>query len=305
MNNHWTREDIPDQMGKVAIVTGANSGIGFDTAKTLADKGATVVMACRNLDKAHAAADIIRRENAAAILKIMALDLADLDSVLAFSKAFKAEHARLDLLINNAGVMIPPFTQTADGFELQFGANHLGHFALTGFLMDTILGTPGARVVNVSSGAHRMGSGTINFDNLNGELGYSPSGAYGQSKLANLLFTLELNRRFEEIGAEAIATAAHPGWTVTGLQRGILQGLSRVIGQRPPMGALHTLRAAIDSDARPNDYFGPDGFKEMRGYPVKVGRSEAANDSELAQRLWEVSEEMTGFKYTWQVAEAA
>ncbi len=172
-------------------------------------------------------------------------------------------------------------------------------------LLGTLLATPGARVVTVSSTAHRMGSGTINFDNLNAENEYSASGAYAQSKLANLLFTIELNRRFEEIGADAIAAAAHPGWTVTGLQRGILHGVSWVVGQRPPMGALPTLRAATDPAVQPNDYFGPGGFMEMRGYPEMAGRSDAARDAELAQRLWGVSEELTGTRYDWLVPVAA
>ena len=301
MKDRWTTEDIPDLTGKNVIVTGANSGIGYETAKALAKKGATVVMACRNLDKANAAAASIRKDVENPKLEIMRLDLADLNSVREFADAFKAQYVTLDLLINNAGVMIPPYTRTADGFELQFGANHLGHFALTGFLMETILATPGARVVTVSSIAHRMGTGTINFDNLNAEMDYSASGAYAQSKLANLLFTLELNRRFKEIGASAIAAAAHPGWTVTGLQRGFFHGLSWVIGQRPPMGALPTLRAAIDPDVKPNDYFGPGGWRKMRGYPEKASSSQSALDPELARSLWDVSEELTGVSYVWPV----
>lgn len=299
MRDHWTAEDIPDLTGKNAIVTGANSGIGYETAKALAKKGATVVMACRNLDKANAAAARIRQDVGNPKLEIMRLDLADLNSVREFADAFKAQYATLDLLINNAGVMIPPYTRTADGFELQFGANHLGHYALTGLLLETILATPGARVVTVSSGAHRMG--TINFDNLNAEMEYSASGAYAQSKLANLLFTLELNRRYKEIGASAIAAAAHPGWTVTGLQRGFLHGVSWFVGQRPPMGALPTLRAAIDPDVQPNDYFGPGGLMKMRGYPEKASSSQSALDPELARSLWDVSEELTGVSYVWSV----
>jgi NAD(P)-dependent dehydrogenase (short-subunit alcohol dehydrogenase family) len=193
--------------------------------------------------------------------------------------------------------MIPPFTKTKDGFELQLGANHLGHFALTGLLMDRLLATPAERIVNVSSGAHRMGSGTIDFDNLNAEKGYNPSGSYAQSKLANLLFTLELNRYFQEIGADAIATSAHPGWTVTGLQKGFMHTISRVLGQQPDMGALPTLQAAVDSNALPNDYYGPAGWMEMRGYPTRVQGREASKDAALARRLWEVSEELTGVRF--------
>lgn len=301
MSEKWTINNIPDLTGKVAIVTGANSGIGFETANELAKKGAMVVMACRNLQKANDAADEIRLGAKGANLDIIQLDLADLDSVREFADTFKSRYASLDLLINNAGVMIPPYTKTVDGFELQFGANHLGHFALTGLLMDRLLETPGARIINVSSSAHRMGSGTINFDNLNAEQGYSASGAYAQSKLANILFTLELNRHLEEIGSDVISTACHPGWTVTGLQKGLLHGVSRLIGQRPSMGALPTLQAAIDPDVQRNDYFGPGGFMEMRGYPRKVDTSQAAKDPELAQRLWDVSEELTGIRYAWPV----
>jgi NAD(P)-dependent dehydrogenase (short-subunit alcohol dehydrogenase family) len=297
MNENWRTKNIPDLTGQVVIVTGANSGIGYETAKALAKNGATVVMACRNLEKAKAAADEIRLADKKARLDIIQLDLADLGSVRKFAEAFKSKYDSLNLLINNAGVMIPPFTRTADGFELQFGANHLGHFALTGLLMDRLLETPKARVVNVSSSAHRMGSGTINFENLNAEQGYNAAEAYAQSKLANLIFTLALNRYFEESGSEAIAAAAHPGWTVTGLQKGILHAASRIIGQQPDMGALPTLRAATDPDVQPNDYYGPGGIMEMRGYPVRVDSIEATKDPELAERLWDVSEELTGVRY--------
>jgi len=301
MTEKWTPRNIPDLTGKVAIVTGANSGIGFETAKALAEKGAKVILACRNLDKANLAAKEIRSMVRKAKLEIIQLDLADLASVRKFADTFKSKYGSLDLLINNAGIMIPPLTKTADGFEVQFGANHLGHFALTGLLSEVILATPNARIVNVSSGAHRMGTGTIDFDNLNAEKGYQPANAYAQSKLANLLFTLELNSHLENIDSDVIATAAHPGWTVTGLQKGFLHTVSEWIGQRPEMGALPTLQAALDPDAKRNDYFGPSGFMEMRGYPQKVETSDAAKDVNLAKRLWEVSEEMTGISYDWPV----
>ena len=280
-------------------VTGANSGIGYETAKALAEKGATVVMACRNRDKARTAVENIQCDIPGAQLPIMRLDLADLESVRDFAQQFENKYDRLDLLINNAGVMIPPYTQTEDGFELQFGANHLGHFALTGLLLDTLLATPGSRIVNVSSMAHSRGSGTIEFDNLNAEKGYNAQAAYAQSKLANLLFTLELNNKFKEIGANTMATSAHPGWTITGLQRGLLHTISRAVGQSPPMGALPTLMAAVEPSARPNDYYGPGGFMEMRGYPVKVDMIDAAKDEKLADQLWQVSEDMTGVSYNW------
>lgn len=301
MSEHWTTSDIPDMSGKVVIVTGANSGIGYETAQALARKGASVVMACRNLEKANAAASEIALGDPDAVLDIIQLDLADLDSVRSFADTFKSRYAQLDLLINNAGVMVPPFTRTADGFELQFGANHLGHFALTGLLLERLLETPQARIINVSSGAHRMGSGTIDFDNLNAEKGYSASAAYAQSKLANLLFTLELNRRLEALGSDVIAASAHPGWTVTGLQRGFMHTISRIFGQQPEIGALPTLLAATDPGVQRDDYYGPDGFMEMRGYPIKVGSSAAARDSQLARRLWDVSEELTGIRYAWPV----
>lgn len=301
MTEKWTTDDIPDLIGKVAIVTGANSGIGFETAKALTEKGAEVVLACRNLGKATIAEKEIRSMVRKAKLEVSELDLADLVSVKKFAQTFKSKYQALDLLINNAGIMIPPFTKTEDGFEVQFGANHLGHFALTGLLLDVILSTPKARIVNVSSSAHRMGSGTIDFNNLHAEKGYNPAGAYAQSKLANLLFTVELNRHLEELGSDVIATAAHPGWTVTGLQKGFLHAVSEVVGQRPYMGALPILRAAIDAEARRNDYFGPAGFMEMRGYPQKVETSEAAKDADLAKRLWDVSDELTGISYDWYI----
>lgn len=290
----WTIEQIPSQENRVAIVTGANSGIGYETAKALAAKGATVVLACRNPGKANAAAELIRNETKAAKLDVMALDLADLDSVRAFATAFIGKYARLDLLINNAGVMAPPLTKTKQGFELQFGANHLGHFALTGLLMDALKATPQSRVINVSSNVHH--SGKIDFANLNAEKGYGGWAAYGQSKLANLLFTQELNKRLKNAQVNVIATAAHPGWTATGLQKGkVIQFISGIVAQKPNMGALPTLHAAISAQA--NDYIGPDGFQEMRGYPKKVTPSIAAQDAQVAHQLWAVSEQMTGVKY--------
>lgn len=302
MTDRWTKENMPDLTGKVAIVTGANSGIGFETAKGLAEKGAKVVLACRNLGKAASAANSIRRVVRDARLEIIRLDLADLDSVQAFCETFQMNYDRLDILVNNAGVMTPPHTKTGDGFELQFGANHLGHFALTGRLLDTILSTPEVRIVNVSSMAHRMGSGTIEFDNLNAEKGYEASAAYAQSKLANLLFTLGLNQHFSEFNADGIAVTSHPGWTVTGLQRGLLHGISRVIAQSPAMGALPSLYAASAPDVEPNDYYGPSSLRETRGYPKKVDKSAAAKDPQLAKKLWRVSEEMTAVHYDWDRA---
>jgi NAD(P)-dependent dehydrogenase (short-subunit alcohol dehydrogenase family) len=300
-NNQWTTNKIPDLSGKVIIITGANSGIGYETARAMAKKRAVVVMGCRNREKAEAAANEIRMETRKAKVKIMGLDLADLASVRRFAESFNGKYRSLDLLINNAGVMVPPYTKTKEGYELQFGVNHLGHFALTGLLLDRLLKTPKARIINVSSGAHRMGSGTIDFDNLNAEKGYRATEAYSQSKLANLLFTLELNRRFEEINSDVIAAASHPGWTVTGLQKGFSQVISRIVGQRPNMGALPTLMAAIHPEVERNEYYGPTGFMEMRGFPGKCETSQAAKDVDLAKRLWNVSEELTGVNYAWPI----
>jgi NAD(P)-dependent dehydrogenase (short-subunit alcohol dehydrogenase family) len=293
----WTLSDMPDQSGRVAIVTGANTGIGFETAAALAAKNATVVMACRNRQKAEAAIQKIRERTPDAKLEFIELDLASLASVERFAQTFRASHDRLDLLINNAGVMIPPFGKTEDGFELQFGCNHLGHFALTGRLLTLLEATEGSRIVTVSSMAHRQGK--MDFDNLNAEKGYSAMSAYGQSKLANLLFTFELQRRLDASGSKIMATAAHPGWTGTDLQRhsGFIRFLNFFFAQTPPIGALPTLRAAADSLAKGGDYFGPKGIYEMRGYPVRVGTTPAARDEDDARRLWEVSEELTGVSF--------
>jgi NAD(P)-dependent dehydrogenase (short-subunit alcohol dehydrogenase family) len=293
----WNQDQIPDQTGRVAVVTGANTGIGFESAAALAAKNATVVMACRNRQKAEAAMERIRERTPDADLEFYELDLASLASVEAFANSFRSSHDRLDLLINNAGVMIPPFGTTEDGFELQFGCNHLGHFALTGRLIDMLESTPGARVVNVSSMAHRQG--TMDFDNLNAEKGYAKWPAYGQSKLANLLFTFELQRRLEAKGSDVKVTAAHPGWTGTDLQRhsGFVSFLNNFFAQTPAMGALPTLRAAADPDAKGGDYFGPKGFYEMRGYPDTVGTTDAAKSEADAARLWQVSEKLTGVSF--------
>jgi NAD(P)-dependent dehydrogenase (short-subunit alcohol dehydrogenase family) len=293
----WTLDNMPDQTGRIAIVTGANTGIGFETAAALAAKNATVVMACRSRQKAEDAMARIRERTPNAKLELIELDLASLASVERFVEAFREQHDRLDLLINNAGVMVPPLGHTENGFELQFGCNHLGHFALTGRLLDLLEATDGARVVNVSSMAHRQGK--MDFDNLNAEKGYRAMPAYGQSKLANLLFTFELQRRLDAKGSLVKATASHPGWTGTDLQRhsGLFRFLNTFFAQTPPMGALPTLRAATDPNAEGGDYFGPKGFYEMRGYPKKVGTTPAARNELDARRLWEVSENLTGVSY--------
>lgn len=305
MASKWTAKDIPSEEGRVAVVTGANSGIGLTTATALAAKGATVVMACRDLQKATAAAAAIRQEVPEAKLTVMHLDLADLASVRAFAETFSHTFDRLDLLINNAGVMVPPLTKTKDGFEMQFGANHLGHFALTGLLLDRIQAAPGARVVNVSSSAHRMGR--IDFGNLHAEKNYRAWSAYAQSKLANLLFTRQLNRFFADTGMGALAASSHPGWTETNLQAhsSPMRFLNRFFAQTPAMGALPSLYAATAPGVEPNDFYGPDGFQEMRGGPKKVSAIKTAEDDALAEKLWRVSERLTGVRYgTPEVAAA-
>jgi NAD(P)-dependent dehydrogenase (short-subunit alcohol dehydrogenase family) len=299
MTENWDTSYIPNLAGKVIVVTGANHGLGYETTKALAHKDATVIMACRNPEKANTVVEAFRREVPQARLDVLPLDLADLGSVRNFSAAFKAKYATLDALINNAGVMLPPFGKTKDGFELQFGTNHLGHFVLTGLLLDRLLVTPKARIVSMSSGAHRLGTGTLRFENLNAEQRYDPMEAYAQSKLANLLFVLHLNRKLEEIGAATMAVAAHPGWSLTGLQKGFMHTLSRIFGQSAAMGALPMLRAATAPEVQRNDYWGPGDLMEMRGYPKKAQRSPAAQDVAVAQRLWEVSEALTGFHYSW------
>ncbi len=294
----WMFDNIPDLSKKTAIVTGANSGIGYEAARMLAAKGARVIMACRNTEKGEAAAQQIHSEFPEAALEVMALDLSDLSSVRAFAADFTGRYSALDMLCNNAGVMaLPERYKTSDGFEMQFGTNHLGHFALTGLLLAVLQDTPDARVVTVSSGGHRMGK--VEFDNLNAERVYKRWGAYGLSKLANLLFTYELQRRLESAGKDVIAVAAHPGYTATNLQAhsGLFSFLNNFLAQKQEMGALPTLYAATALDVRGGDYIGPDGLMEQRGYPKKVKSSEASHDEEVAARLWDVSEELTGVHF--------
>lgn len=299
----WSESDIPDLTGRTYIVTGGNSGIGWEAARALAARGAEVVLACRNATKAEAAVSAIRARAAGAKVTAMSLDLASLRSVRAFAEAFTGAHARLDGLLNNAGLMAIPYARTEDGFEMQLGTNHLGHFALTALLFPTIARTGTARIVNVASHAHRMGS--IRFDDMMFERRYDRWTAYGQSKLANLLFTHELARRLRQTHPRILATAAHPGYAATNLQtKGMEMGGSRfeglfmklgngVLAQDAAGGALPTLRAAIDDAAEPGDYYGPSGMFEMTGPPKKVGTTSAARDPEVARKLWERSEELT------------
>jgi NAD(P)-dependent dehydrogenase (short-subunit alcohol dehydrogenase family) len=306
MTRSWTTADVPDLSGRTAIVTGANSGLGLETARTLARHGAEVILACRNPERAAAAQQAVARE-ATAPVRTLPLDLASLSSVRAFAERVCADHDRLHLLVNNAGVMAIPLRRTAEGFEMQLGTNHLGHFALTGLLLDRLLATPGARVVNVSSSMHRIGR--IDFGDLQSERRYGPWRAYGQSKLANLLFTLELQRRLERKGAALIAVASHPGYAATQLQetgprmRGatvmtmLVSIGNRLLAQSAAMGALPSLYAATAPDVRGGEYFGPDGMGEMRGHPRRVHASTRARDRETAARLWDVSAQLTGVGY--------
>jgi NAD(P)-dependent dehydrogenase (short-subunit alcohol dehydrogenase family) len=294
----WTSNDIPDQSGRVAIVTGANTGIGFETARALVEKGASVTLACRNRKKGEQALERLRQVDPKASTMLDELDLSDLDDVKAFSARFIESHQRLDLLILNAGVMIPPESKTAQGFELQFGVNHLGHFALAGGLLPLMQATRDSRVVVVSSVAAL--NGAIDFDDLSFEKrGYAPSAAYSQSKLANQLFARELQRRLRSAGSHVVVTAAHPGYTATDLQRSsaFWKFMNPILAMEPPQGALPTLRAATDPEAAGGEYFGPDGLLQIRGYPKQIKMAKKALDDDVAERLWDVSEELTGVHY--------
>jgi NAD(P)-dependent dehydrogenase (short-subunit alcohol dehydrogenase family) len=288
--------------GENILITGANSGIGFEAAKVLAGKGARVILAVRNEEKGKAAADKILAENSFAQVDVMKLDLADLSSVKTFAESFKSSYDSLAILINNAGVMIPPYGKTKDGFELQFGSNHLGHFALTGMLLPLLKSTPGSRVVSLSSIAHR-GSG-IDFENLDGSKGYKGMKFYGQSKLANLLFSRELDNRFKEHGLNAMSIACHPGISVTNLFKlgkrdapGFMKKLMQHYFQPADMGALPTIYAATEVNLKGGEYIGPDGKGNRKGYPAIETPAPDVYNEETMKKLWEVSEEMTGVKF--------
>ena len=298
---------MPDLSGKTIVVTGGNSGIGYEAALEFARKRAKVVLACRDLGKARTAAAKISASSPGADVDVMALDLSSLASIRGFSEAFHLQHHALDVLCNNAGVMAIPYRLTTDGFEMQFGTNHLGHFALTGLLLDLIVATDGARVVNVASGAHRMGS--MRFDDLQWKNGYGKWRAYGQSKLANLLFTFELQRRAESAGKKFLSVACHPGYAATNLQavgpkmsgsstmEYLTQLGNTLLAQSAAMGALPTEYAATSPAVGGGDYIGPDGIGELWGHPTKVGCSAAAKDAASAKKLWDVSEQLTGVRY--------
>ena len=299
MNVKWTEDDVPGQQGRLAVVTGANTGLGFETAQVLAARGASVVLAVRDTEKGKAAAARIAGTAPGANVTVQALDLASLDSIRAAADELRARHPRIDLLVNNAGVMFPPKQTTGDGFELQLGTNHLGHFALTGLVLEQMLPVPGSRVVTVSSLAHRIRA-RINFDDLQGERSYSRVAAYSQSKLANLMFTYELQRRLSAAGT-TIAVAAHPGLASTELTRNtpaITAFLyARVMSQQAAMGALPVLRAATDPAVLGGQYYGPGGLLGARGYPELARSSRQSHNMAIQRRLWTVSEELTGVTF--------
>jgi NAD(P)-dependent dehydrogenase (short-subunit alcohol dehydrogenase family) len=302
-NRKWSTADVPDQSGRVAVVTGANTGLGYHTAAALAQRGAHVVLAVRNLEKGNLALARVVAAHPHADVTLQELDLSSLKSVRAAATALREAYPRIDLLINNAGVMWTPKQVTADGFEMQFGTNHLGHFALTGLLLDNLLPVRGSRVVTVSSVGHRIRA-AIHFDDLQWERRYDRIAAYGQSKLANLLFTYELQRRLAAKRKNTVAVAAHPGTSNTELVRNlpaVFKPTAAVLGlllfQNAAMGALPTLRAATDPEVEGGQYYGPDGLGEQRGHPKLVSSSAQSHDEDLQRRLWKVSEELTGVTY--------
>ncbi len=300
----WTALDIPSQAGRVAIVTGANSGLGFHTTMGLAKKGARVIMACRNLEKGEEARQKILQMSPAQTPEVWHLDLSNLKSVEEFSLKYKSSFKSLDLLINNAGLMAIPHALTKDGFEMQFGVNYLGHFALTSHMWPLLLESTYARIVNVSSLAHRIGS--IRFDDPHWEKDYSKWGAYGMSKLANLLFTIELGRRLNTSSVDMITAAAHPGYANTELQAkgakmkgsrlgaGSFNLVNRIVAQSAEKGALPSLFAATATDVEQGGYYGPDGFLRLAGWPSPDRPSEKRADEKVADKLWELSEQLTG-----------
>jgi len=301
----WTTKDIPDLSGKVMIVTGGNSGLGFESAKAFVSKGAEVVLACRSKDKGERARSELLQRVPEGSVEVAEIDLASLQSVRQFAEEFQQSYSRLDVLLNNAGIMTTPYFQTQDGFEGQTGTNHLGHFALTGLLLPVLQKTSRSRVVNVSSIAHKAGK--MDFENFlfDQGKGYSPMKAYGRSKLSNLLFTYELQRFFEVNGMDSRAVAAHPGVSQTELFRyldekwyfRLVRPLFNAITQDSTMGALPQIRASVDPDVKGGEFFGPSAFFEMKGFPVQVHSNRASNNREHARRLWEVSERLTGIKF--------
>ncbi|WP_057912209.1 oxidoreductase [Peribacillus muralis] len=303
MSDKWNGEEMEDVSKQIIVITGANSGLGFETAFALAGKGAEIILAVRNPSKGEKAIDRIFSVYPNANIRVMQLDLSDLSSIRHFADSYKENYDSLSVLINNAGVMIPPYSKTKDGFELQFGINHLGHFALTGLLLPRILSTPKSRVVTLSSLAAI--NGFIDFENLNGENGYKPMKYYGQSKLANLLFARELQNKFNQHGASPISVACHPGLSHTNLMsRGsgkpinrFVHYLSKTITQPASMGALPTLYAATEPSLTGGEYIGPDGKKSRKGFPKQDDIIDTLYNEETSKRLWDISETLTEVTY--------
>ncbi len=301
----WTTADIPDFTGKTIIVTGGNSGLGYESVKALAMKGAHVILTSRTQKKGAEAKQKLEKEINKGTIEILTLDLADLSSVKEFAIAINRKFKTIDVLLNNAGIMMTPYQLTKDGFESQFGTNHLGHFALTALMKERLLNTPGSRIVNVSSNAHKYGK--MDWENLMFESGkgYAPLKAYGRSKLANLLFTYELDRRLQAAGSSSKALAAHPGTSKTNLARYVenkfvfklFSPFLALMAQPASQGALPQLRAATDPKTQGSEYYGPDGLNQIKGYPVKVDSSKASYNAEDAQKLWDISEQLTGIRF--------
>ncbi len=299
----WNADQIPDQSGRRVVVTGASSGLGEITARELARKGAQVVLAVRNTSKGESSAHRIRSAIPGALVEVRELDLSSLESVRAFAAGLLAQSPTLDLLVNNAGIMMTPQSRTADGYELQLGTNHLGHFALTGLLLEALGRGTGPRVVTVSSIAHK--SGRIHFDDLQLEHGYAPQEAYAQSKLANAIFGIELDGRLRAASSPVLSVLAHPGYSATNLQSTGPTGVSvfvmrignALIAQKADRGALPQLFAATAPTVRGGQFYGPSGFQEMRGDPIEVQAVAAAHDPTAGRRLWSVSEQLTGVNF--------
>ena len=306
MTSRWTADDVPDQQGRTFVITGANTGIGFEAALVLARRGADVVLACRSPERAAAALARIGTEATAGKVSTLQLDLASSAAVRKAAEELRAQHPRIDVLVNNAGGVRPRHEVTEDGFEMTLATNHLGPFAFTGLVLDRLLETPGSRIVTVSSIGHRRG--TIDFEDLHGERGYRYQHAYFQAKLANLLFTYELQRRLAEAGAKTIAVAAHPGNARTefgrdmpAIARAVMSPRARLLTswllQSPQMGALPTLRAATDPSVSGGEYYGPPGRAQFTGYPARVESNDRSHDVEAQRRLWQESERLTGITY--------
>lgn len=299
---NYQLDTISSQKGRIAIVTGANVGLGFETAKKLAQKDMKVIMACRSKDKAESAIQRIRKGTPSADLEFMQIDLGSQQSVKDFAHQYIKNYQQLDVLINNAGIFMPPYTLTEDGYESQFGVNYLGHFTLTALLLEALEKTPGSRIISLASLAHAWGD--IHFEDPHFTKGYDKGKGYGQSKLACLMFAYELQRKLTEHKYQTQSLAAHPGVSMTNLGRH-LPAFANAMGkliqplifQNPSRAAEPTVRAALDPDAKGGEYYGPGGFRQYKGAPVKVGSNRNSRDPEKAKRLWDLSEKETGIKY--------